>query len=395
MTKVRRVKIGIAFASGLLLSLPSVSPSAWAQANSLVTNPVFLQPRQSQSAQSELDRWERLLSSSGLQEEQKRLTRRDSFYSDSEQAEETQAVQETKSEEVRSEIIELTLEYLVPVQGEQIFEVVDDGGRTITRVRYPLRGQMLMIKGEARFSPIFSLEARYGTSTFKRYDNIDTSWVPETSREVWWESYSRTKTELLLAEFNMYLRLFDSQQGNSAFKDLFDLFVLTPQEGRLLIDALGGFQYQRSKFKMTDRVDTVQWWLPTAAAVGDLDSFYKVAYWGPRCGLRTEIGQNRLSGRLSVIYSWLMTKADGWWNLQNYTFQQHGIGGWGLDVNGEVTYQCTPHLSLGAGYVYSRRDQAKLDESGNNNGAVYTDLDIIRNVDYAIHGPYAALKVIW
>jgi len=48
---------------------------------------------------------------------------------------------------LRKIVIELTLEYAFAIMGDQIFEVIDSTGNRISRLTYPHRGGMLILKG--------------------------------------------------------------------------------------------------------------------------------------------------------------------------------------------------------------------------------------------------------
>jgi hypothetical protein len=111
--------------------------------------------------------------------------------------------------------------------------------------------------------------------------------------------------------------------------------------------------------------------------------------------LRTEVSGGKYSARLSFAYSWLKTKGYGWWNLMNYAFEQIGDKGYGLDMEGELSYKLTPRISAGLGYNYFLRKQERLKESGSQPGVSYDDLDIVRNADSKIYGPYAVLRFNW
>ena len=298
----------------------------------------------------------------------------------------------------RGEVIELTLEYLFFAQGEQVFEVIDNEERIITKIKFPHRGGMLFAKGEVRLPYSFLLGGKVGTSLFNKVNNTDASWMPAVQPGVWWETTSRTDARVLTGDLNLYYRLLDSQTidiGDPAFCELLEFLVLKPFTFDVSFDVFSGYQFQRGYYKMKDIVDMVEWWAPTVNPLTDQDSYYRVLYYGPQWGFRTEVAVSKLVARFSLAYAWLQTKGNGWWNLQNYTFEHKGDNGYGLDIQGEVAYKFAPCFSAGLGYMYLERNQGELVESGNNNGAEYSNMDIIRNADSRIHGPYAVIHLNW
>jgi hypothetical protein len=362
---VRPVAVFIA-AVFSFIPLPSL-----AQSNNIFGNQIFAYSQKSEVVRKELDKWESSMdfvkNRNGSVVDNQAQTTPD-YYNVT-----TPVVKE--SQDMREEIIELTIGYLSGIQGQQIFEIIDNQGRRVTKLIYPHRGAMLFFNGELRLLSRFFIGGKYGNSHFDRVTSTDTNWLPAIQPDVWWEANSRCKAELEIYDINFYLRLIDSEN--------------------LSLDVLSGYQHQKGRYGMTDLVDTVEWWNPTSVAYNGFDSFYKIIYKGPRLGLRTEVSGGKYSARLSFAYSWLKTKGYGWWNLMNYAFEQIGDKGYGLDMEGELSYKLTPRISAGLGYNYFLRKQERLKESGSQPGVSYDDLDIVRNADSKIYGPYAVLRFNW
>ena len=299
--------------------------------------------------------------------------------------------------------IDLSIEYMPFVKGEQIFEVIDDVGRRISRLHYPHRGQMYFLNGEIRLLPRLSVGGKYGSSHFKKTNSTDSDWyydfIPELNDMVWNESNSRTKTEVEISDLNFYYRILDlkaeAQEEEEKQEGLLDILRLDQNNSKLLIDLILGYQWERGRYGSTDLVDTVEWWTPEYVPYNGLDSFYKIYYRGPRLGVRAQGTAGKLTTRLSFAYAWLSTKAYGWWNLVNYDFEEHGRLGYGLDFQIELDYNFTPHFQGGFGFNWFMYRQERLKESGNRPGFVYDDLDIIRNADSTIYSPKVVLRYIW
>ena len=297
--------------------------------------------------------------------------------------------------------IELTMEYIFDAHGEQNFEVIDSQGRRISRLHYPHSGPIIVYKGEIRFLPRVSIGGRYGSSLFKRTTATDTDWWPPIA-DVWWESNSRTKAEVETYDVNLYYRFLDLNKEQIKEKylsspgicEIFDFLRINNVES-IALDIFAGYQQQKGRYGTTELVDTVEWWTPVNIPYDGLDSFYKIIYQGPRLGLRGEGSFGKFNTRLSLAYAWLKTKAYGWWNKRNYSFEQNGRKGYGIDIGIETTYKLTPNFSTGVGFNYLLCKQERLTESGNLPGAVYQDLDIIRNANSRIYGLLVLLKYIW
>ncbi|MDD2752226.1 MAG: hypothetical protein PHN59_03770 [Candidatus Omnitrophica bacterium] len=295
--------------------------------------------------------------------------------------------------------INLALEYGFCVQGEQTFEVIDSAGRKISRLFYPHRGQLYTVKGELGFLDKLFIGGKFSSSLFKKAYSTDTDWRPADRQDIWYESHSREKAQAQLSDINFYYRLFELNvekvREHKQFSELFDLFKMGNPNDSLIFDVLVGYQWQKARYRNTDKIDTVEWWIPTDNPIPGEDTFYKVFYRGPRLGFRTLVNSGRLSARLDFAYAWLTTKAYGWWNLTSNIFEQNGKDGYGLEAAIELDYKITPHLLGGVGFNYILRKQKKLKESANQPGLVYEEDDIIRNVNSIIYYPSVILRYIW
>jgi hypothetical protein len=414
MTRQPRTRFVVILAAAFL-SLPF---SLFAQNNIIANQAVPLLPKD-QLIQAELDKWEIIreyVQGENLApgDSQNQITVSPETEETSEQEEnlagegyEEEAMSALKAKEMlergkktppRDEIIEISIDYLFSVKGQQIFEVVDDGGNRISKLFFPHRGGMLMFNGELRLSPLISVGGEFGSSDLKTVNDTDTDWVTPFNDFVWWQSNAACKVKVETWGVNMYYSVCRAKQGESQSresKNTLDLFAVNKEGGNISIDVFGGYQYQNGDYQMTDLVDTMEWWTPVYNPIGGLNSSYKITHQGPRAGFRFKGGTARCLGKFSFAYAWLNTKADGWWNLRNYSFHQVGNNGYGIDVNADLAYKITPHLLAGLGYRYLLCKQAKLKESGEQPGFSYTDWDIIRNADSALYGPYATVKFIW
>lgn len=300
---------------------------------------------------------------------------------------------------LRSLEIELTTEYMYPVQGKQIFEVVDSQGRMISKLNYPHRGGMYFLKGELRFLPRFSIGGRYGSSNFKDETCIDTDWVPSVAPDlVWNESNSTAITDVYNYDINVYCRVLDLNEEGQEEGSKTKVTLKNWMAEKLSLDIFAGYQKQQGRYNTYDLVDTVEWWHSVNIPYKGLDSFYKIKYRGPRLGLRGVASRGKITTKFSFAYAWLDTDAIGWWNMRKYTFWQSGKNGRGLNFELEITYKLTPRFSAGIGYNYFSLEQKSMKETGiyaDSPGSNYKDLDIIRNVDSKIYGPSVLLKYIW
>jgi len=313
-----------------------------------------------------------------------------------EQLQQQQARKTVVEEALRNVAIELALEYAFCVRGNQIFEVVDEQGMRISRLHYPNRGQMYTYKGEVRFFDIVGIGGRYSSSNFSRSTATDTDWIPEITPDlIWLESHSTNKAKIESFDMNVYYRLMDINAGSSQMaRDLFDLLRLK-NGGHFTLDAFAGYLEHKGRYGMTDGAWTIAWWWPVDEGIYDLNSFYKVSYKGPRFGLRAGGSSGKLATEISFAYAVLKTKAYGWWNLRDYSFEQNGKNGYGIEAGLNTSYSFTPHLALGIGLNYTYYRQKGLKESGNQPGGVYDELDIIRNVESTVYSPTLFLKYKW
>lgn len=298
------------------------------------------------------------------------------------------------SEVLRNIEIEMSLEQFVG-HGEQIFEVVDDGGSRISKLLYPQRGNMFKGNAELRLHPRFSVGAGLGSSRFKHTVATDTDWLPSILPDVWWESNSSCKAQVDTFNVDLYFRLLDLKDV-AITKDMREYFSLETVD-EITFDIFTGYEKFKGRYRMTDGKDTVEWWVPvTDGAFDGLDSFYKVQYEGPRLGLRAGMKVNKwISTRFAFTYAWLRTKAYGWWNLRDYQFWQDGKTGQGLTYHLEFLLHFTPHWYVGAGYFYSSHKQRSMTESGREGADRYYDLDIIRNVNNRLYGPTFKVGCNW
>lgn len=291
---------------------------------------------------------------------------------------------------------ELSFEYETSIHGQQIYDVIDTAGRKTDHLIYPLRGQMYILKGEVGVLPRLFIGARYGSSHFKRTNTTDLQWSPPRT-DVWWQSSSRLKAKTEIADANIYYRIFDlssaTPEDSEGKKEVLDLLRIT--NGKLLVDILTGYQWQKGRYERTDRTDTTENWIRGSVPIDDEDSFYKIYYYGPRLGFRVTGSAGKFITRLSFAYAWLITRAYGNWNLATANFDQRGYNGYGLDFNAELDYQLTEHLLFGAGFNYLFYRQHKLKESMSQPGNDYDGLSIIRNANATIYGPSVVLKYIW
>lgn len=294
----------------------------------------------------------------------------------------------------RDEIIELCLEYLFAMRGDQIFEVIDSQGRKISKLHYPHRGEMIFLSAEMHVLPGLSIGGKFASSHLKRTTTTDTDWLPAVDPEIWWESNSNCSAELEYYDINFFLRVLDTKRDKESrlkWDELFDFLLVK----KLTFDIVVGYQHEKARYGMTDLIDTIEWWAPTSNPVSGLNSFYKVQYQGPRLGFRAQASDEKWSTKIDFAYAWLTTKGYGWWNLRDYTFEQAGTKGVGVDFSAELTYKFTRRLSAGLGYRLLVFKQEKMKESGNQPGLIYDDLDIIRNVESSISGPYTVVRFIW
>jgi len=294
-----------------------------------------------------------------------------------------------KTENTKRDLFDVTLELLTSAHGQQTFDVIDENENLISRLKFPHRGQAMILKGELYMLPRLSLGGRWCSTSFLQLSNAnstDTDWKEATGDLVWQESNDSTKTEVSFSDINLYARVLKLEKG-------------VGKNSRLSLDLFGGYQYQKSCYNMQDMTTTVSNYVPVSSKEEGHDSFYKIIYRGPRLGTRGEYAYNRFSVRLSFAYAWLKTNATALWNLRNYPFFQHGDGfdGYGVDLNAELIYQITKNISGGFGYNYMTRRQHKMRESGTDNtgNGPYSESDIIRNANSTLYGPSVFVRVNW
>lgn len=306
------------------------------------------------------------------------------------QSERQKIIEET----LRNIAIEISLDYFL-ARGDQIFEVVDSIGRKISRLHYSQKGNMFIVNAELRLHPRFSVGGSYGSSRFKHTVSTDTDWLPALLPNVYWESNSSCKPAVDNFNIKLYYRLLDLKDV-SASDDIKEYLRIKTFD-KFSLDIFTGYQHQKGRYRTTDLVDTVEnWTRVTDGAIAGEDSFYKIRYQGPCLGLRgSALFNNWISTRLSFAYTWLDTKAYGWWNLRNYSFWEKGQNGRGLDLNLEIVLHLTKNWFLGTGYNYRYFKQGKMTECGLEEGVRYTDLDIIRNANHKLYGPAFKLGCIW
>ncbi|MCX5703761.1 MAG: hypothetical protein NT066_04640 [Candidatus Omnitrophica bacterium] len=322
------------------------------------------------------------------------------------------AIEET----LREITIELTLEYGFAAGGKQGFELLDSQGRLASKLTYPTKGEMVIVKGEVGFWPKVFLGGRYGNSNFKKricsdedWNMYDPFWPYGSDAYVDYQiSKQMSKSKVEFFDINLYYRLLDIDeeelnQRNLFRKEdskLFDYLVID----NLALDIFIGYQYQKSRSRMLDptieilRSDEGTEYSAVGLPVDiGLDSFYEIEYRGPRLGLRAIGSKGKLTTKVGFAYAYLQTKAEGWWNLRNLSFWQKGKGGSGVDIELETSYAFNPHLSLGMGFNFIYRHQEKLKMYAEEEGTPWWDgyQDRIRNANSSIYFPSALLKVIW
>jgi hypothetical protein len=318
---------------------------------------------------------------------------------------------------LRNVAIELTLEYAIGAKGEQSWELVDEQGVLVSRLEYPHRGEMLILKGEVGFKEKFFLGGRYGSSQFRKrvcsdedWSFFDPLWGPPFGTDQYVDyqiTRQLSKSKVDFFDINFYYRFLDldqeeAQQRRLAAKgwSIFDFLLID----NLSSDVFVGYQQQNGKYRMIDpmneklRADEGSWYYASGypADIG-LDSFYKVKYQGPRIGFRAKGSRDKLTATVSCAYSLLETEASGFWNLRDLSFYQEGKNGYGIDIELGLTYRLTSFFSAGVGFNYLFRRQADLKMYAVEDGTPWWEgyQDRIRNVDSEISCPSLILKFIW
>lgn len=324
-------------------------------------------------------------------------------------------VKELRQTVIKRTLSRMSIDYDIgySTRGEQTFEVVDSQERTISKLKYPHRGQLHTISAEASLTPNFFVGGKFassylGTNLFKGVRSTDTDWDRDLSNLVMSESNSYTRARVSMFDINGYFRLFtlghlsglnDEQVDSLFYRKLMASQGVDSSESiasdRFSLDVFGGYQQYKGRYFMTDIIQTVDGYASVNDHYNGLASFYKIAYSGPRMGYRIEGILGKISTRFSFAYAWLSTKAHGFWNLRNYEFTQEGNGGNSVDMQLEALYALTPSFSFGLGFNYAEYNQKKLKESGNNNGSEYSDEDIIREANSRVYGPTVKCRYSW
>ena len=310
---------------------------------------------------------------------------------------------------MRGIAVEISLEFLF-TQGNQVFEVIDETtGERISKLDYPLKGEIPIIKGEVTFLPRVSVGGKFATSTLRKQQCSDEDWnipmiiggVPKTVDYQITNQYSESKVEFY--DLNLYYNLFNSSLDSpgdmsSSRKKVYSNVLIDS----LSFDVFGGYQSYRGRYRMVDPMtqyllffDGSWWYDPSLPADIGLDSFYKIEYKGPRLGLRVAGSKGKVTTKISLSGAWLSTKASGYWNIRDFSFSQSGNNGLGIALEIQAAYALTPSFSCGFGYDFYSYSQKKLKESGKQPAGTFNDLDIIRNADCKIYGPKLLFKYIW
>lgn len=323
-----------------------------------------------------------------------------------------QSLREQKMEiTLRDIAIEVSLEYFVNM-GSQSFNVIDEAtGANVSKVIFPLRGGMPIIKGEVRFLPRISLGGKYANSELGERTCSDEDWGFWGWHNSAWkyieyqESRQASESRVEFYDINLYYNLFNFSSDAQVQRKLFPVTERPEQDFGLdgaSFDVFAGYQYYKSRCRMLDPVygierivDGINWhdlFLPDNYG---LDSFYKTEYYGPRVGLRATGSKGKVTTGLRCALALLETKAYGWWNLREYSFWQTGSNGYGVEVGFDTTYAFTRSFSAGLGFNSFGYFQQKMKESGDEAGATYKDLNIIRHANSWNYGPTFILKYIW
>lgn len=302
----------------------------------------------------------------------------------------------------REKFFNFAVEFVTSAHGQQTFDVIDSNEFLISRLKYPHRGQQIIFKGELYILPRLSFGGRFSSSHILQLsdaNSTDTDWKVATANLVYTEYNSTTKTEVNFFDANIYGRVLglDRSKDMDPISKLFD-FLLISQESSLFLDFFGGYQYNQGRYGTYDLIQRIYDYVHDYANLVGEDTFYKINYRGPRLGVRGEYSYKRLATRISFAYSWLKTKGEGYWNLRQYPFSQRsdGYDGYGITLEGEISYQFTKYLAAGFGYNFMRLNQHKMRESGHEAGeAPYTEYDIVRNVNSTLYGPSVFVRVNW
>ncbi len=304
---------------------------------------------------------------------------------------------------LRNVEIELAIEYEM-TDGEQSFRVITSGGQALSKLTYPIDGNMFILNGEVKFHPKFSIGGKYGASDFRKTTCSDEDWNfwGIHNEELKYIDYQITKqdckSKMENFDINLYYRILDKKDivTGKRPRNLLGVNLIT-------LDIFAGYQQQKGRYTMQDptteylrSVDDSLWQAAGLPLYEGLESPYKVTYRGPRLGLRLKRANKKLSTRISVAYAWIKTEAHGWWNLRSYSFSQHSSHlGHALTLDLDMRYFFKTDWFIGIGYNYTEYNQEKLKESGVQPGSTYDDLDIIRDVNNKVYGPSFIVGKMW
>ena len=294
------------------------------------------------------------------------------------------------------------------VDVEQEFSVINSAnGQRISRLTYPAKGEIPAIKAEVSINDKFSISGRYAgndldTDTCSDEDwNIPVTYSGSTVNVDYQRTKQRLKSSIEMFDLDVYYKLFEESKDQKNQEKLF--FTKLADVDRFSVELMAGYHQKKGTYIMTDPVSehllyfSNSWWtvVPIPYSSG-LNSYYNIKYQGPKIGLRFKTQQkDKFISSFSIAYSHFRTKAYAYWNLRNYYFNQYGKNGNGLFLNANIRWFITPDWFCDIGYNYRRYRQKKMKESGNIDGYIYNDEDIIRDVDAKIHGPTIAIGYKW
>ena len=310
--------------------------------------------------------------------------------------------------------VELSLEYVYASKGEQSFELLNDQGGRVSKLTYPTKGPMLILKGELGFFSKFFIGGRFASSDFKKTTNSDEDWGYWGWHNGEWKyiEYQITKqgceSKVEFFDVNLYYRFLDLNEEEvkklrlSAKEDtIFDFLLIDS----LSLDIFVGYQRYRGRYAMVDPVleflrivDGTRWQAEGLPVDVGLNSPYKIYYDGPRLGLRAKGSKGKITSQLSLAFCvGLKTKAYGYWNSRDLSFWQKGTNGYGLDFGCEITYPFTSFFSAGLGYNFLYFKQKKLKMYAEQKGVPWWEgfQDRIRNAISEIQCPSVIFKYIW
>jgi hypothetical protein len=282
------------------------------------------------------------------------------------------------------------------IRGEQSFRLAHpDLPGNLSKLTYPLRGEMGFIHAEAQLTPRFSIDGRYTASDFKN----------ETSKDEDWNFYGNhngsekfidyqiteqnTKNKAFFWNANLFYRVYDWSIEED--KQISELLLAD----KVSLDIFSGYQYYKGKHTMIDpitkyeRLVDGQWWyVPSVPLYEGLNSWYEVTYKGPRIGVRVRGDHgSRISSSINLAYAWLSTNAEAYWNLRDFRWRHRGQSqgsALSLDIEGE--YRLSSRWLLGAGFHYMWQKHEKSLYSGTQPGSSFTDLDLARDTQMRLFG---------